>query len=41
MLGCKAVNTSIEPEKRGEQESPLADKNIYLSLVGKLIYLTH
>ncbi|XP_020218570.1 uncharacterized protein LOC109801843 [Cajanus cajan] len=41
MLGCKAANTPIEPEKRSEEESPPTDKDRYQSLVGKLIYLTH
>ncbi|XP_020225261.1 uncharacterized protein LOC109807145 [Cajanus cajan] len=41
MLGCKAANTPIEPEKRSEEESPPANKDRYQSLVGKLIYLTH
>lgn len=41
MLGCKATNTSIEPVKRSEDESPSADKDRYQSLVEKLIYQTH
>ena len=43
MLGCKPVDTPMDPARKGggEEESPPTNKDRYQSLVGKLIYLTH
>jgi len=38
---CKGATTPIEPEKRGEEESPPTNKDRYQSLVGKLILHSH
>ena len=43
MLGCKPVDTPMDPSKKGgiEEESPPTNKERYKRLVGNLIYLTH
>ncbi|XP_031269443.1 uncharacterized protein LOC116127931 [Pistacia vera] len=43
MLGCKPVETPIEPNLKFEEMScvALVDKGRYQRLVGKLIYLSH
>ena len=42
MLGCKPVDTPLDPNNKleMEEEGPLADKGRYQRLVGKLIYLS-
>ena len=43
MLGCKSVETPLDPTSKSEleEDSPLTDKGRFQRLVGKLIYLAH
>ena len=43
LLGCKAVETPIEQNKRWnrDKDNKLTDRERYQKLVGKLIYLSH